>query len=228
MKYCAITVAIVAILWTSSVSAEGLDIKLQGRRIGSVENIIIEGDDEDSSRLLINLTAKFGSFTQDLDRFLRSKGNFAKKCSTRIYWSGNTSVRGTGKGLRLSSRLRFEKWICKKVFGKAIRTKIVRDTKTVHWRLFIKRARIDQIRISAQVENIKNFPDDLEKLLGLRIREEIKVPIPARCGKCKCSQITDSLKPVFENVKFWRTDETIHVKVEFSILGDVTKLSHCL
>ena len=230
MKYFTIA-AIVVLFWASPSSAgkhQELDIKLQGRKIGSVENISIKGTDNDPSRLLIYLTANFGSFAQDLDHILRSKGNF-KGCSTRIYWTGNTSVRGTGKSLRLSSRLRYEKWWCKKILGKRMKGRIFRDTKTVHWRLFINPAQIDKIKISAQLENIKNFPDDLENLLKLRIPKEIKVPIPARCGKCKCKKFTDSFKPEFTGSDFSSANGDVRIRVGFSIKGTLTnELLRCL
>ena len=232
MKYFTLA-AIAVIFWASPASAgkhQELDIKLQGRKIGYVENIRIKAADNDPSRLLIYLTANFGSFAQNLDRILRSKGNF-KGCSTQIYWSGNTSVRGTGKSLGLSSRLRYEKWWCKKILGKRMKGRIFRDTKTVHWRLFIKPAPIDKIKIGARVENILNFPDDLERLLKIRVPKEIKInfPIPKSCGKCKCKKFTDSFKPEFTGSDFSSANGDVRIRVGFSIKGTLTKeLLRCL
>ena len=229
MKF-SLLLATLVIFSMSSVLAEGFSIPIpyQKRTIGNVRITEIEFDKKNNRKLWIYLTASFPNFTRNLDQILKSKGNF-KGCSTRIYWGGNTSVRNTGMSLGLSSRLRYEKWWCKKILGKRMKGRIFRDTKRVHWRLFINPGSIDEIKIGARMENILNFPNDLERLLRLRVRKEIDVPIPVRCGNCKCSQINKSLKPEIKSVNFSRADGNISLRVRLSILVKVNKgLSNCL
>ena len=110
------------------------------------------------------------SFTQTLDRVLGSQGNFGG-CSSRLYWAGSTSIGQYGTSLVLSSRVRYEQWVCGiPLLGDRY---IFQDTKTVDWRLFVDPARLDNLRISAQVENVQNLQNDLERALGLRVREDI-------------------------------------------------------
>ena len=225
MKY-PLAVAILVICFMSSVSAAQLPITHKGRPIGNVEAPKIQHD-IDNQKLSISLTVNFSDFTKNLDQILASKGNFGS-FHTRIYWNGNTSVRNTGKSLGLSSRLRYEKWWSKKVLGKRIKGRIFRDTKTVYWRLFINPASKDKIKIDARVENIRNFPNDLERFLTKRIPQEITVPIPVRCGNCDCSRITDSRKLELKSVNFSEADGTISLRVGLSIMTNVNgKLTDC-
>ena len=179
--------------------------------------------------LLVRLTASFPSFTQTLDRELRKRGNFGG-CSSRLYWAGSTSIRQHGASLKLSSRVRYEQyeqWVCGiPIIGDE---RIFRDTKTVHWRVFVEPARLDNLRISAQVENVTNLQNDLERALGLRIREDLRIPLPAYCGKCQCSQIINSLRPVVEAAQFSRADGgKVRLTVTFSVANDLTAALSCL
>lgn len=221
-----VTFAVMILATTLGLSvvptAEGQEfaITYQGQRVGSIENIRLDAP----SRLLISSTARFDSFSRTLDRILTSRGNFGS-CPKRIFWAGNTSIRDAGESLALSSRARYEQWICSSTLG--FKTKLFRSTFTVHWRLFIRPGEIENIRIEARLENIDDFSDSLEELLGLRIKENIRIPVPVRCGECDCSQVTGSLNPALEGVGFSRDGETVRLKVTFSLEGDLTGMLPC-
>ena len=74
----AVVLAVVARLWPSPVVAgqeSALDIPFGGNTIGTVEEIKIEPDSDDPSKLATRLTAQFPGFTGMLDRALRRRVN---------------------------------------------------------------------------------------------------------------------------------------------------------
>ena len=178
----------------------------------------------DPSTVLLRVEARLTAFADVLDQVLGARGNIGS-CSRRLYWVGETSVRGYGDALSLSSRVRYEQWIC----GFLGDHRILRDTKTVEWRLFVEADRLDSIRISAQVENVRNFNNALERRLGLRVREDIAIPLPTDCGTCNCDQITEALQPALEEVRFESAGEgDVRVVVTFSAANDLTDILRCL
>ena len=215
-------VSVGCLLPISAVPEWEFEIPYDGQRIGSVK-IDIVPDTTDQSRALVSAAARFDSFTQTLDRILGSRGDFLGGCSKRLYWAGGTRVRDAGASLGLASRARYEQWLCG-----AIKTRLLRDTKTFHWRVLVRANRIENIRLEARVENIENFPNDLERAFGLRVTEILRLPIPARCGKCSCSEMTRDLEPVFRGAQFSMDGGTLRLKVEFSIKNDLLVIMPCM
>ena len=202
-----------------------LAIEFQGETIGTIEGLSLEPTSDDPSTLLVRLTARFPLFTETLDRVLGEEGNFGS-CSRRLYWAGSTSIDQYGASLKLSSRIRYEQWVCGVPFVGDQR--IFRDTKTVDWRLFVEPDRLDNLQISAQVENVRNLQNDLERALGLRVRENIRIPLPAYCGRCECSQVTTALRPTVEAARFSQEGGDVRVTVTFSVASDLTDALACL
>ena len=201
-----------------------LEVEFDGQIIGAIEGLRIQSANDDSSTLLVQLTANFPGFTGTLDRMLRQQGNFGS-CPSRLYWSGGSSIQRDGASLALSSRVRYEQWVCSSWFG---RTRLFRDTKTVDWRIFVEPAPLDELLIVAEVDNVRNLQDDLEDLLGLRVREQIKIPLPAYCGSCECAEIVNILGPAVEAARFSGNGGDLRAEVTFSVASDLTDALACL
>ena len=138
---------------------------------------------------------------------------------------GGTSIRHYGASLGLSSRVRYEQWVC----GFLGDHRIFRDTRTIEWRLFVEPNRLDKLRISAQVDNVRNLQNDLEQLLNLRVREDIAIPLPIDCGGCPCDQVISDLQPAVDDFRFEDAgDGAVRVTVAFSIASDLSDVLGCL
>ena len=200
-----------------------LDIDFHGLAIGAVEGLRIESGDP--STLTVVLEARLVSPAETIDGVLSSRGNMRGGCSSRLYWVGGTSIRHYGAALGLSSRVRYEQWVC----GFLGDHRIFRDTRTIEWRLFVEPNRLDKLRISAQVENVRNLQNDLEQLLNLRVREDIAIPLPIDCGGCPCDQVVSDLRPAVDDFRFEDAgDGAVRVTVAFSIASDLSDVLGCL
>lgn len=227
-----LTRALLALLAIGTAAASGtalqdgaLDIDFHGVVIGEVEGIRIEPGDPSASTLTVLLEARIVSPAETIDRVLSGRGNMRGGCSSRLYWVGGTSVRHYGAALGLSSRVRYEQWVC----GFLGDHRIFRDTRTVEWRLFVEPNRLDDLRISAQVENVRNLQNDLEQLLNLRVREDIAIPLPIDCGGCACDQVIGALEPVVDDFRFEDTgDGAVRVTAAFSIASRLGHVLGCL
>ena len=191
----------------------GTAITLEGRQVGTLESIDMWTDQGTAERVNIVVKASFGDFAADMDRYLDGRGFFQNRCSRRIYWLGDTAVLEAGAALRLSSKVRYEQWACSSL-GNA---RLLRDTKRVHWSVSVPRAPIDQVvAVTAALDDIVDFPDAVERMFGLRVREQIPIPLPPECGKCDCSLIVESLQPVFEAIAFSYRDGRVEATATFS------------
>ena len=217
------TILVISVSLVRADNHDILEIKYKGRSIGSVTKIDIRSHADDPSILLIDVVAEFPSFSESIDRALKNLGNFGS-CRKRIYWVGGTSFRDTGSVLRLASRARYEQWYCDKKYGKG---RLFRDTKTIHWVVFVNPGPLDNIEIGARLQNIKNFPNWAERSL-VKVEETFKIPIPVRCGNCDCSKVHSLLKPTLRSVEFSRMQHLITTEMNFSIEGDFTKVLPCL
>jgi len=202
------------------------NISFGNESLGVLEQLRMEADEHDATRMLLLLTMRLDSLAEKLDRVLTGRLNEA--CEHRLYWVGATDVRALDAHLRLSSRVRYEFWQCIDLILVDVKTRILQDTKSVTWKLYIDPAPIDDLEISAELTNIEKFPDALERWFDLRVRKDIKIPIPLRCGQCQCSDIVNTLRPRFESARFGETGGAIRVVVTFSVGADLTKLVPCL
>lgn len=200
------------------------NIAFGGRDVGVVERLSLEASG-DPSTVLLRVEARLTEFADVLDQVLGARGNILGGCSSRLHWAGETSVRGYGDALSLSSRVRYEQWVC----GFLGDHRVFRDTKTVEWRLFVEADRLDSVRISAQVENVRSLQNDLEQILGLRVREDVAIPLPTDCGTCSCDQVIEALLPALEDVRFEDAGEgDMRVVVTFSAANDLKDILQCL
>ena len=201
-----------------------LPISYQNQQIGTITNLDIKGDSSDSSRLLLSLSAKFSSFGTNLDRILTRRGNLGS-CTKRLYWTGDTSIlRSTGAALQLRSRARFELWYCDDFFGSG---RLIRDTKSLSWLAYIEPAPINEIHLVARVQNIRNFPNWIERWIG-ELERKIRIPIPITCGSCSCTDMFDSLNARLSSINFTHEGQAVEMNAVFSISGNLTVALRCL
>lgn len=191
---------------------QGSAITLEGRQVGTVESIDMWSAAGNTARMNVVVKANFADFAADLDRYLADKGYFQSRCSRRIYWVGDTAVLDAGAALQLSSQVRYEQWACSSL-GDA---RLLQETREVHWRVDVPRAPIDRVVVAAALEDIVDFPDTVERMFGLRVREEIPIPLPAMCGKCECAEVIELLQPVFEAVAFSSRDGGLEITATLS------------
>ena len=215
---------VLSFLIATSANGQEFPIEFSGITFGAIEEIRV--DSNNSDRIIFTTIIRFDSITAHLDNYLRNQGNFSNRCSRRLYWSGNTSIRGTGTILKFSSRARYEQWLCSKL-GKA---KLFRDTKNLHWELFF-RQNGKEFEVVARLNNIKNFPNFLEKAFRLRIEKGIKIPIPKRCGQCWCKDIQENLNPQLERADFSQRPDgkiVLEAAISFSLQQNLIQLTKCL
>ncbi len=211
MRHLVFSMFVVVAVLSSPAKAgqEDLHISFRGENIGTVEEFRVV--DVDGQRATVRLVATFPSFAQVLDRTLQARGNLLDRCSRRLFWIGGTSIRDAGSSLGLSSSVRYEQWLCTR-FGD---TRLGRVTGFVEWRLSVEPGQRD-LTISGHVENIRGLQNDLEGLLGLRVRESVSIPLP-------CTQAY----PAVENIRF-SVDDAVRIAVTFSVNGDLLNALECL
>lgn len=176
----------------------GTAITLEGRQVGTVESIDMWTDPGDAARVKVVVKVSFDELAATVDWYLAGRGFFQNRCSRRIYWVGDTEVIDAGAALQLSSKVRYEQWACSSL-GDA---RLLRETRNVLWSVYVGRAPIDRVSVTATLDDIVDFPDGVERMFGLRVREEIPIPLPATCGTCDCAAVVETLQPVFEALTF--------------------------
>ena len=215
---------IIATLFLMALPVQGEETALRTVESGPLKGITIEPDPDDNSRMLLHLDALLEDFTDDIDKHLH--GDLVPGCSKRAYRSGRTEIRSGGKHISLRTSFRAEWWSCV-----LFKTRLVRSTHPVHWSMRLNTpARLDELHVSAYLDNIKDFPDELEELFDLRGKlTSIKVPVPPECGKCSCSDLAEKLKPVAERFRFEpQSKHGLIVKGVFSFPRDLTALAMCM
>ena len=230
MKYPAL-ISLFASLWisiccVSASESRDFPIKYEGREIGIIRSIEIEGSNEDPSRMLIKISAGFPHFVKNLDEILQARGNLGG-CLDRIFWRGATSVADSGEELHLSSRIGYERWLC---WPKFLRKRILGSVGRIHWKLYIDAASLNDIKMHAQMYNIAGVPNWLERWLGLHFAEVIEIPLPADCGSCDCSELVDALSFRLESTEFSRigeNEEGIRLDALFSSEANLTQALRC-
>ena len=114
---------------------------------------------------------------------------------------GNTHIRGAGDRLRLATRVSYEQWLCA-----IFKTRIFEVSTIVEWSIRVNApAKLDDLALTASVDNIKGVPGEVEQWFDLprRLRTDFRLPIPTEgCGKCSCSELVDILVPVAERFSF--------------------------
>ena len=192
----------------------GIDIPLDERTIGTVENLRLVPDATDTNRGNAIITARFDHFLRDLDKHLTDSGDLTNSNWYSVYWVGKSRIISADYDLRLSSLVRGE-------------VAFIKVPTRVRWKVFVNPAPLTDVVMTAQITDIDNFPDDLERLFKLRMREDMKIPIPVKCGPCDCAKFIEVSQPAFESISFSQTSEILTVAITFSLNAvlDLSELS---
>lgn len=181
-------------------------------------------------RTTVSLPVVITNIGAELDRRLIAKGR-GGSCSSRLYWVGPTQITGqTAQTLHVSTRARYEQYACGVRRGLFVGPKkdfyIGRDTKRFDANVrFIVTG--DEIAVRGELTNIRNFPNDLEKILrkwfNVDFAKVIKVVDRNRLAQ---NPILEGVEPRIDNVSVARgpssADVTLTVSVSF-VSPDLTR-----
>lgn len=193
-----------------------------------VEGLEIQPYPDDPNRVLVHVDALLEDVPSQIDR--RLGGRIGDSCSRRIFWNGDTSIRRGGQHLELTSKVRYEEWLCLHYKTKDFETRIFWSTHPVEWRLDVnERVRVDNLVVTATVTDIRIFPDILEEWFGLRTEKILSTPIPAECGRCACYELVDELLPMAEHFEFQLRNNArdVLVKATFSVPRNLSSVLRC-
>lgn len=213
-----------------------IPIYIQEKEVGKVTQLSILSSQDGVMK--IGVTAVLESFTQNLDAILNAKGNLTGKCSTRIFWRGQSSIRGPEQHkLYTKSRLGYELYVCvkpTKILGVSIptnklTTRVLGDARMVEWTLSVDPARVDELGVRAKLTNIIGYPEWLEVLFGLHVTRHIKVSIPEVCDRCKCSEIIDQTGLSLQEIVFSVEDgQNLKASAIFSARSELGDILPCI
>ncbi len=213
--WCLITILFSMLLFATTSVAD-TRITFRGRHLGTVEELKIVGDSEDSTRLMISTVAHLDSLLHMLDEEMADRGSLVGGCSARLYWREGTRIRWGGEKLGLKSRVRYRKRICA-----VIKTPWVSISTDVDWELKIVQGNgLGDIWLAARVTNVRNLPPWLEEVLDLRVSSDLKIPFPVKCGRCTCAKVAQDLDLEMESVSFGYENGMLKVVVQWSARGD--------
>ena len=190
-----------------------------------VEGIRVEADPNDPDRFLVFVDTVIEDLPGQIDK--QMGGRLGVSCSRNVYWDGQTRIRSGGSSIQLSTRIRYEHWVCA-----ILKTRLFRKTFDVEWTIRVNEpARLENLVFTAQLRNIRGVPGELEQWFNLqeRIRRDVRIPIPADCGRCQCSSLIEDLTPIAEQFEFEVRDGVdIVVKGVFSASSDLSGVVQCL
>ncbi len=187
-------------------------------------NVRIVPDPSDGERMRILVEAEVEGFLTAVDQQISAA--LTHSCSRRPYRAGGTRILTAGDHLSLSTPVRYEQWVC--AFFK---TRLFRTTFDTEWSIQVNSpARLDNLRLTAGVENLKGIPGEVEQWFDLqeRLRTSIDIPVPTDCGPCRCSDLVEALDPIVKKFTFEdRGGGNLLVKGDLSTSNDVTRLVQC-
>ena len=209
---------------SSDAANAGKTIRLGGVSVGTIESVVIDKNDQ-GPRFTISVRMKFPDFATNLDKILSARGNLGK-CQQRFFWRGDTSMHGGGKTLNMTSRVAYEAWLCIKHIDNL---RIAGDARNVDWTLFVQPAPLDQLYVSARVNDIRGWPNWIEAAFGVRITENVELALPTSCGTCSCMDVVKSVLPRLDDSEFTvEKDGTLLVAATLSVDNNVlTKVLAC-
>lgn len=194
-----------------------------GTVFAKIEGLNVQPDPDNPDRLLVHADALIRDVPGQIDR--RVVDALPQSCSRRLHWH-HTSIRSGGEHLELKSRMRYEQWLCL-----ILKTRLVQSTHDIWWRLDVNEgAQLDDLFATATVTNIKEFPDELEELFGLRgTVKSVRIPIPTHCGKCACADLVNALRPMAEKFRFLpqNNGRDVLIKAMFSAPRDLSPIARC-
>lgn len=211
---------------TAEVWAQGaIPIPYEGRTIGFVDVVDFRNSAQEPSRFFLDLRARFPNFPIELDSAMKEKGNLGRPVH-EIFWLGGTSIVSAGSVLSMTTLIQY-KW--RPNIGLGLGRKTMIDiSRWADWHLFITPGGSDELRLGFSVDNIRGVRNDIERLVGARISRQTGIEIPARCGRCLCSDILPLVQPKVETVQFTNQENLVEVLASISFKADESFILSCI
>ena len=182
-------------------------------------------DLNNDGRMRIHVEVEVQGFLAEADRQISAL--LTRSCSRRPFRVGGTRILGAGDVVRLSTPIRYEQWLCA-----GFETKLFRTTFDAEWSIRVNPpARLDNLRLTAGLENARGIPGEIEQWLDLqgRLRDNnIDIPIPTDCGVCPCADLADAIDLIAEEFTFGDPGGgNLLVSGVLSASTDMTRLTSC-
>ena len=207
-----------------------VEILYEGTSVGTVQSITVG-----SGQITVAAVLRpelFGT----LDSKLNAMGDLERSSwSRRVYWRGGTRILSgvdqNADRLKLSSRVTFDLWTRINLLFDELKTRLFETTHSVEWEFWIPNAAFSNVSFYVRVTNIRDFPNDLEELLGVRMTEALDLPLPLECGACTCQDLSQRAGLMLSNVSFVRRGDNsvdINITFGFDMESGMAILSECL
>lgn len=184
-----------------------------------------EPDPSSNGRMLVHMEVEIEGFLSAVDQQISAA--MTHSCSRRPSRVGATRILAAGGLIWLSTPIRYEQWLCA-----VFKTRLFRYTFDAEWSIRVNSpARLNDLRLTAGLENAKGVPGEVEQWFNLqeRLRTTINIPIPTDCGACSCAELMDDLDPIAERVSFgYRGGQNLQVGLVFSTSNEMTNLLRCV
>ena len=229
-KNCAMAFALtVFALILVGNTQEASAIEFGGKSIGEVESLNLSEIEGEKGRVALSADIRLDGLLSTIDSALGSQGDLRSGCSQRLYWRGQSRVQGASSELSVKSAIRYEQWLCVDLLFDDLRTRLVSISTDVDWKLFVPPNELDELKIVAAVTDLDDIPDELEEWFGVRVRQDIKIPLPEVCGQCSCVDLFSSLQAELDSVLFSaEKNGVIRAHIRISMSGDLSELAKCI
>lgn len=151
----------IQVLVLLATDGQAIDLTPQGRAVAAVENLCLEGNANDLSRLLISLTAQTEPVSWAAGQAKAMQGA-AGGCSQRLSWTGDVPFAEETRTPGASHHGRRT--------GGYVKTRLVRESGAAEWRLCMLPLRIRNLTINARVERVEDIAADLEAAFGVPLQ----------------------------------------------------------
>ena len=148
----------IRVLVLLATDGQPMNLMPQGRAVAAVENLSLEPDRDDLSRLLISVSAQTNPVSRTAGR-AKAKPVASGVCSQRLSSTGDVPF-GEETGTPGSSPQG-------RRTGGCVRTRLVREPGAAEWRLCMLPLRIRNLTINARVEHLEDVAADLEAAFGV-------------------------------------------------------------
>ena len=222
-----VTVLIVLASVTSYAQEESeepaVPIEFRGMTVGSIEQVVLETDPSDSTRLTVTLMAAFPGLMRVLDAVIGGRGDLVPGNTIDVRWRRNsTRIRGTsdgGRGLQL--RTRFD--IRTRVIGVTIP-----DARNADYTLTLTPDRLRNVRARVEITDIEGWIGNAARAFGLLrdLVQQITFPLLASCEDCMCLQ--DNLDLSQGSSRFSTEEGIVRLHVTYALDGTLTPGLPCL
>ena len=148
----------IRVLVLLATDGQAIDLTPQGRAVAAFDNLHLEADGNDLSRLLISVSAQTEPVSRTAGQ-AKAKPVAFGGCSQRLSSTGDVPF-GEETGTPGSSRHGQRT-------GGYVRTRLVRQAGAAEWRLCMLPLRIRNLTINARVEHVEDIAADLEAAFGV-------------------------------------------------------------